>query len=56
MNNFLKNLQGAEFSINDNAEISLDDEMAVLVSGGVDPEESEIEAEQTNLLCIVIRF
>ena len=56
MNNFLKSLQSAEFSISDNAEISLDDEMTVLVAGGVDPEETEIEAQQTNILCIVIRF
>lgn len=56
MNNFLKSLKSTEFSISDNAEISLDDEMTALVAGGVDPEEVDAEAEQTNILCIVIRF
>jgi|GEM_PF-2761442 len=59
----LKNIDDLDCELNSNGEFTLsselataiDEELALSISGGFDPEEDEYE-EQTNGICLVIRF
>ena len=51
MNNFVQELKETEFTIDNSAEIQIDEQLNNLVSGGVNPEDAETEA--TNYICVV---
>ena len=53
MNNFVQELKETEFTIDNSAEIQIDEQLNNLVSGGVNPEDAE--TEDTNVICFIFK-